>query len=152
MNWASLGTPSTSMFIYSLAHTTRRRMAHTQRPTTLADIHTHTYVHSHAHTVLSHAHDQAHFRLWRCWLSTSRAASSDAPMPHHFLPLGRAGTAPRGGAQGEDIESPPPSSSVLQLGGPDPPPSSSVLQLGGLDPPPSSSVLQLGGRDPPPSC
>ena len=47
-------------------------------------------------------------------------------------------------------QTPPPSKSLLLLGGSDPPPSKSVLLLGGVDPPPSKSVLLLGGVDPPP--
>ena len=56
--------------------------------------------------------------------------------------------ASRGGGADKDTPDPPPSKSLLLLGGVDPPPSKSALLLGGVDPPPSKSALLLGGSGP----
>ena len=53
---------------------------------------------------------------------------------------GRANIAPRGGAARKDMAYPPPSLTLLTLGGLDPPPSMNILALGGLDPPPSMTA------------
>ena len=45
-------------------------------------------------------------------------------------------------------QTPPPSKSLLLLGGSDPPPSKSVLLLGGVDPPPRKSDVLIWGPPP----